>query len=215
MIERYFMLGVRLKWVCPGAVGSKTKDGSIIDNPVVAASRLVYDGLDGQLYDLGAPHVSTRGLTMGMNIPYRWLVYALGHTTRLTANHDVLTGPMSGCLIAKWMDQGRRYVGHVGTVDDSATVNQRVKNTFVAAMPQNTTGFDPANAWRHDEILKLMNRIKPFPGWKIMALVTTANQFYSILMLKLTGGQQNEWCVGGIKQVPPLNFAAIRRRLTT
>ncbi len=208
------MLGVRFKWACPGGDSSGTKDGSIINNPVQAASPMVYDGLDGQLYNLAAPHVSTVGLTMRMNIPYSWLVYAHGHTTRLFVAGDVLTGPMSGCLITMWTDQGRRYVGHVGTVESSVTVNQKVKTVFAAAMPQNTTGFNPANAWDFGEISQKMKKIKPAPSIKIMALVTATNQFYSILMFNLTGGQANEWCVGGIKLVPPMNYQAIKTKLT-
>lgn len=215
MIEKYFMLGVRFKWACPDADSSKRKDGSIIDNPHQAASALVYDGMDGELYNLAAPHVSTVGLSMRMNIPYSWLVYAHGHTTRLLVGGDVLTGPMSGCLITKWTDQGRRYVGHVGTVVDSLTINQKVKSTFSAAMPQNTTGFNPANAWDFGEISQKMTKFKTAPAAHIMALVTSGNQFYSILMFNLTGGQPNEWCVGGIKLVPPMNYQAIKTKLTS
>ncbi len=215
MIEKYFMLGVRLKWACPGADSGKTKDGSIIDNPHRANSPMIYDGLDGQLYNLSAPHVSTVGLKMRMKIPYSWLVYAHGHTTRLNAAGDVLTGPMSGCLITVWTDEGRRYVGHVGTVESSATVNEKVKSTFAAAMPKNTTGFNPANAWEPGEISKLMRKIKPLPALRIMALVTSGNQFYSILMFELRAGKPNEWCVGGIKKVPPMNYQAIKTKLTS
>lgn len=215
MIEKYFMLGSRFKWACPPADPGKTKDGSIIDNPSRPASPMVYDGLDGQLYNLGAPHVSTVGLTMRMNIPYSWLVYAHGHTTRLNVvTGDVLTGPMSGCLITVWMDKGRRYVGHVGTVESSASVNKKVKSFFAGAMPQNTTGFNPANAWSFGEISQLMSKLKPAPSMNIMALVTSTNQFYSILMFKLNGGGPNEWCVGGIKKVPAMNYQAIKTKLT-
>ena len=219
MIEKYFMLGVRFKWACPGANSGLSKDGSIIDNPQQGANPpLVYDGLDGELYNLAAPHVSTVGLTMRMNIPYSWLVYAHGHTTRLHLNADVLTGPMSGCLITVWTDQGRCYVGHVGTVEYSETINKKVKETFIAVMPQNTTGFNPAHAWNPGEISPKMSKFKKVfgqlpPVAKIMALVTSDNRFYSILMFGLKGGQSNEWCVGGIKKVPPMNYQRIKNEL--
>ena len=211
MIEKYFMLGVRLKWPPPAQDASGTKDGSIIDNPHRAQAPMVYDGLDGQLYDLSAPHVSTVGLTMRMNIPYNWLVYSHGHTTRLSAPGDALTGPMSGCIIAVWKEKGRRYVGHVGTVESSDIINQKVKTTFGRAMPQDTIGFNPADAWNFGEISLLMSKIKPVPSAKIMALVTATNQFYSILMFKLSGSQ-NEWCVGGCKKVAALNYHAIKAK---
>lgn len=213
MIEKYFRLGVRFKWACPGADPGISKDGSIIDNPV-RTSTMIYDGLDGQLYDLSAPHVSTLGLTMRMNIPHRWLTYAHGHTTKTQLTTDVLTGPMSGCLITLWTD-GARYVGHVGTVESSPTINLKVKSTFAAKMPKNTTGFNPAQAWDPGEIAKTMSRIKPAPAMKIMALVTSVGQFYSILMFNLMSGTPNEWCVGGIKKIPSMPYEAIKLKLTT
>ncbi|MGD8322471.1 MAG: hypothetical protein PVJ02_18610 [Gemmatimonadota bacterium] len=215
MIEKYFMTGVRFKWACPPADPGKTKDGSIIDSPPRPASAMVYDGMDGELYDLSAPHVSTVGLTMRMNIPYEWLVYAHGHTTKLSPTRDVLTGPMSGCLITQWTDQGRRYVGHVGTVESSASVNQKVKTAFAAAMPQNTTGFNPANAWNPGEIAQKMGKFGKVPAVRIMALVTTGGQFYSVLMFELQGGEANRWCCGGAKRVQAMDANALRTALTT
>lgn len=205
------MLGVRLKWTPPTQDASGTKDGSIIDNPHRAQTPMVYDGLDGQLYNLSAPHVSTVGLTMRMNIPYSWLVYSHGHTTKLSVPGDVLTGPMSGCIIAVWKENGRRYVGHVGTVESSDVINQKVKATFGWAMLQDTIGFNPAAAWNPGEISQLMSKITPGPSVQIMALVTASNQFYSILMFKLSGGR-NEWCVGGCKNVAPMNYQAIKAK---
>jgi hypothetical protein len=212
MIEKYFVLGARYKWTCPGADPGKTKDGSIIPNPPRAPSAMVYDGLDGELYDLSAPHVSTVGLSMRMSIPYSWLVYAHGHTTKLSTGGDVLTGPMSGCLITVWTDQ-RRYVGHVGTVESSVEVNKKVKAAFAAAMPQNTIGFNPANEWGFDEIGGKLAKFKKRPTFSILALVTSANDFYSILMLRLQGSQ-NEWCVGGIKKATAMNYQALKLALT-
>jgi hypothetical protein len=212
MIEKYFMLGVRFKWTCPPADPGKTKDGSVIDNPPRGASAMVYDGMDGELYNLALPHAKTVGLTMGMNIPYSWLVYAHGHTTRLSATSDVLTGPMSGCLIASWTDQGSRYVGHVGTVEANEKLNQQVKEVFARTMPQNTTGFNPANAWDFTEIKQKMGKFKKMPSPKILALVTSANEFYSVLLFMLQGGT-TQWCSGGIKKIQPMNYQALKTAL--
>lgn len=215
MIEKYFMLGVRVKWKCPGADPGKTRDGSIVDNPIRGASPMIYDGMDGELYNLSAPHVSTLGLTMRMNIPYSWLVYMHGHTTRLSTAADILTGPMSGCLITLWTDQGRRWVGHVGTVESSEAINKKVKSVFAAAMPQNTIGFNPANAWDPGEITQLITKFKKRPAFKIIALVTSANKFFSTLIFQLEGGMSDDWCVGGIKQVSPMSYAEIKTKLTS
>ena len=208
------MQGVRLKWNCPGADPGRTKDGSIIDNPPTLGSHIVYDGLDGELYNLAAPHVSTVGLTMGKRIRHNWLVYAHGHTTKLNARGDILTGPMSGCLITEWKDRGLRYVGHVGTIESSASVNIKVKSVFARSMPRNTKGFNPANAWAPGEIMQIMSKFNTIPGMNIMALVTSSGKFFSVLMFKMRD-KVNEWCVGGAKRVQPMRYQALKRALTS
>ena len=215
MIERYFLAGVRLKWACPAADASGTKDGSIINDPRRNAAPMIYDGLDGELYE-GGPHASTVGLSMGKNIPYSWLTYCHGHTTqRLLSAGDILTGPMSGCLIAEWTDQGMRWAGHVGTVESSAAINSKVKQNFGMAMPTQARGFYPDRAWSATEIASKAGKFKTLPRMNIMALVTSSSQFFSVLMFKLQGGAPNEWCVGGIKRVPPKNAVELRRDLLT
>ncbi len=220
MIERYFMQGVRLKWSCPAPDASQPKDGSFFDNPAQTAPHpIVYDGLDGELHHHG-PHVSTVGLAMRMNIPYTWLVYAHGRTTRLIRpTNDVLTGPMSGCLIATWSNGGSQYIGHVGTVESSDIVNKAVKTTFATVMPADTTGFLPLAAWDEDsEIRPMQRKFKTMLGDpKIMALVTPSGSFYSILMFALKDkiGIVTEWCVGGIKLVTPMDHAAVHTKMTT
>ena len=213
MIEDYFMMGVRLKWTFPGDHSTGTKDGSVIQNPARPAGPMIYDGLDGELYNLSFPHVSTLGLSKGMSIPYSWLTYSVGHTSKkMLAAGDVLTGYMSGCLITLWTEGGYRYVGHIGTDDSSPAMSANVKKAFAAYMPRDTTGFDPAAAWDLGEIAPKMARFKNGAEPKILALVTTAGQFYSILLFKLHGSM-DEWCVGGIKKVPPMNRDALYLRM--
>jgi hypothetical protein len=213
MIENYFSLtGVRLKWTFPGDDSSGTKDGSIIANPDRGVGPMIYDGMDGELTSPSSTHASRFGLTMGMPIPYRWLFYSVGHTTkRMLAAGDVLTGYMSGCLITLWTDEVR-YVGHVGTADYSAEISKKVKGRFAAAMPANTTGFDPAGAWGPAEIRPKQQKFKLFAEPKILALVTTSQRFYSVLLFKLSGAP-NTWCVGGIREVPPMNRDALYLRM--
>jgi hypothetical protein len=213
MIERYFITGLRLKWAFPGADAGSPKDGTIVNNPNRLAGPMVYDGMDGELFDTMAPHVSTLGLTKGQSIPYSWLTYVLGRTSKkMLAGGDVLTGFMSGCLIATWMEGGFRYVGHVGTVEDNAPANLRVKQAFAAAMPRDTLGFYPLAAWDvNTEIVPKATKFKGGVTPKVLALVTTGGDFYSILLFML--GLTNDWCVGGIKRVPALNHAALRQQL--
>jgi hypothetical protein len=207
MIEKYFRLGITVEWATPGANSGLSKDGSVIFSPVVNHSPMVYQGLDGELYELFSQHVKYMGLSKGMNIPYNWLVYAHGHTTnRLLASGDVLTGPMSGCLITLCSTTGGRYVGHVGTVEANYQQNRKVKLTFANCLPSKATGFNPADAWDFNEIQSLMNRFnKPKPKPSIFALVTTSGEFFSILMFDLKDRKKDLWCVGGIKKVTPMN----------
>ena len=213
MIEKYFIPGVRFIWACPGADESGTKDGSIINSPQIVASPMTYDGLDGELF-LGGPNPRSVGLIKGKKITYNWLAYKTGHTTRrLLVGGDVLTGPMSGCLIAEWTDNGLRYVGHVGTVVGNARINRRVKQTIGIALPTQARGFYPHTAWPPNAIQPLISKFSRLPRFKIMALVTSSVGFYSILMFELLSEGPNQWCVGGIKRVAPMNVVEFRRDL--
>lgn len=224
MIEKYFLTGARFKWQCPAIDESGSKDGSIVNSPNVIANPMTYDGQDGGLYNAGNPHTTSVGLTMRMMIPYNWLVYKPGHTTRrLLMAGDVLTGPMTGCPIIEWTERGQRWVGHIGTTE-SAAINSRVKNTFGIAMPTQARGFNPDAAWQPNDIADLQRQIHPDmrPRARKVALVTSSSVFYSILMFEflqtvLPNGQKmasrDYWCVGGIKRVPPMNAMELRRWL--
>ena len=212
MIENYFKPGIRLKWTAPGDVRPPLMDGAIVDS-TRAPTPMIYDGLDGELIDphLIHTHVRTIGLSMRMPIQYSWLDYTPGRTSRCRLGaRDVLTGFMSGCIIARWQSPTGSYVGHVGTIDSNKAVNREVKKKFAFAMPKSTTGFDPAGAWRPDEIMLKLRKFKRLPATKIMALVTTTGDFYSVLMLNLQG---NEWCVGGSKQVQPIRHDKLKLTL--
>lgn len=214
MIEKYFRAGIRFRWAKPrDAIGAL--DGTIVDSRE-APTPMIYDGLDGQLIDpyLMQTHVSTLGLTMRMPIQYAWLDYAPGRTARLPIGpYDVLTGYMSGCIIAQWSSRGVRYAGHVGTIEGRPDVNRPLKRTFAFAMAKDTRGFNPLGAWPGNEIALLANQIRPTPSKpfppepKVFGLVTTHGEFYSILMLLQP---TNEWCVGGIKRVQPINHDQLK-----
>jgi len=206
MIERYFLQGVRVKWSCPGAVASGSKDGSIIVNPATSPSTMTYDGMDGELVNTGLPNVTTLGFTMGMQIRFDWLCYVHGHTAKIAATGDVLTGPMSGCLISTWTEGGRRWVGHVGTVIGDETVNTKVKTAFANAMPNDVKGYNPANAWDFGEIALMQKKFKTAPAVSIMSLVTPTNDFFAIVMFLLRDNQNKNWVIGGIKEVQPMGY---------
>jgi hypothetical protein len=221
MIEKYFLQGVRFTWAGSYDAPPGNMDGSIIANPTPPSRPMVYESLDGELMTTSLTNVSALGFRKGMSIPYSWLSYAVGHTTKkMLAAGDVLTGFMSGCPIALWQENGIRYAGHVGTYDANPTVNDRVRRKFALSMPRDVIGFNPAGAWQPGEIATLMRSFKTVTADpKVLALVTTGGEFYSILVFRLmfkTGGPavaHGSYCVGGAKRVAPLNYEAMQRWL--
>lgn len=217
MIEKYFLQGVRFKWACPKDDQKGSKDGSVIlSDPKVVTPDLIYDGLDGDLVNPSVTNVTQLGFKMGMKVPYQWLVYSVGHTTkRMLSAGDCLTGYMSGCLITMWQEDGMRYIGHVGTVDGNDKINKAVRSTFAGYMPDDACGFNPAGAWSPKEIEPMMKKLKGVTP-RILALVTAKGAFHSILMFQfpVSKAGAGDWCVGGIKHVPPLNPAQLKKALT-
>ena len=206
MIEKYFQLGVRYRWQKPPNVDGP-RDGQIVDS-IRPTAQLTYIGLGSQVSPtLMTTHVSVIGLQMNVPIQQQWLDYTPGRIARVPIGpYDVLTGFMSGCIIARWTDRGVNYVGHVGTVESDVAVNRIVKTAFAAAMPPGTTGFNPLQAWA-DEVGILSRRFNPPKVPQICALVTTSGEFYSVVMF-IDGA--NEWYCGGAKKVPPTSYDSLR-----
>lgn len=216
MIEQYFRAGIRYLWTKPGDV-TGDRDGTIVPS-VRDANDLTYDGLDGHQAAVDPLLLHTNvaneiGLAMGANVPHVWLDYAEGQTAWLPIGEsDILTGYMTGCLIARGTYQGAMNAFHVGTSISYPAINPIVKGTFAENLPDDATGFDPFGAWPNDEIIPIMTNLGGAPAAKphFFALVTTAGAFYSILMFELAqdGRWTNPasyWCVGGKKLVPALD----------
>jgi hypothetical protein len=88
---------------------------------------------------------------------FKWLPWYEGDISETLLDHDVLTGPMSGCALVTYRKAagGPRYAAHIGTITETeATVvgtNAAVKALFTTALANNTIrdarGFIPtANA---------------------------------------------------------------------
>ncbi|MCE2968753.1 MAG: hypothetical protein LW847_00710 [Burkholderiales bacterium] len=206
MIEKYFKLGVRFNWNKPQNVDGP-RDGALVDS-IRGTPPMTYVGL-GDVVDpmLMQIHVRTLGLQMNSPIQYQWLDYTPGRTARVPIGpYDVLTGFMSGCIVARWTDRGVTYIGHVGTVEADPNVNRAVKRKFAFGMKSSTTGFDPMRAWIA-ELPALAHRFNPAKAPVICALVTTQGHFYSVVMFR---DGPNEWYCGGIKLVPPINHDELK-----
>ena len=218
MIEKYFELGVRLKWTKPADVDPPVKDGAIVASTRPAGT-ITYDGLDVVVSPkLMMTHVSALGFTMRMPIQHQWLDYAKGKTARVKlGGQDVLTGFMSGCLIVKWQDPTGTHVGHLGTMDTNPAATRAVRAVFRASAPQTVTGFNPAAAWPLNDALEISGKFDPPRISAILALVTGSGEFYSILLLGMDSrvniNSNTEFCVGGIRKCTPLTRAELMTQL--
>jgi hypothetical protein len=130
----------------------------------------------------------------------------------MSLTSDTLTGPMSGCPIVTWTEAGVRYVGHCGTDETKVDLNRKVKKSMKDVLSPDATGFFPAAAWPYDDQVELVNKFKSKPIAKVLALVTAAGTFHSICMLRLRW-DADDWCVGGIRTVPPLDRNQLNARL--
>ena len=225
MIEGHFRRGVRYLWNKP-TDSPAVLDGSLVDS-AHAATQMVFDGLhfvhaavDQQLLR-GNVNNMLGFARIGAVVPYTWLDYTPGRTARVPiGGNDILTGYMSGCLIVRGTHNGVMSAFHVGTIDNNPIASNRVKEYFLLHLPNNATGFNPAAAWTPNEILAIRGNLRQNPAPNILALVTTAGAFHSILTFSLQvqntttnqAGQRYIY-VGGIKQVPALNRDTLRRSL--
>jgi hypothetical protein len=221
MLEKYFTKGVEYTWSQPAAIAG-IRNGVVIANPAVAVAPMVYAGIDKSIHSIFDPGEKSLGLVANMQIPFTWLAYVKGQTTDINnAPTDVLTGPMSGCLIARWTDMmGGIHVGHVGTVEvvdrndfASVTANRLVKDTFSNFMPVNTKGFYPAQFWSPKEQAQKMKKFKPVTIPRVFALVTAAGDFFSILMAYMVAGSNTGWCSAGYKRIAGTRYDDLRREL--
>lgn len=218
MIEKYFKKGARFNWNKPNdTIGAV--DGSLCDSKG-ARTALAYDGVDPEIYD-SITNISTHGyFSNGLKVDCDWLDYAPGRTAvKPVGGYDVLTGFMSGCLLGYYMNKGVKTAVHVGTIDAEGARgprNRKVKQTFAASMPQGATGFSPASAWSMGEINAIAGKSAGKYDPKIFGLITALGAFYSIVMFRTgttSATGQSQWCVGGIKPVPPLNTVRFKAAL--
>ncbi len=151
---------------------------------------------------------------------FKWLPWYAGDISETTLDRDVLTGPMSGCILTSYQRNGAHQVGHVGTVDETdasrVAVNLAVKavwNNFANAHPADVVGgFDPVD-----------NAVPPHPpaqpgdqGGKTWGLFTTTGQFYAVHVqlqapnTATLGVITPTFRVVAVHQVPTMTLAALQ-----
>jgi hypothetical protein len=199
MIELALVAGTAIRWQKPNTL-SQAQDGAVVAS-VNGANTMMYLG---NTPSKGA--TAPKGYKMSANtpLPHTWLDYIAGRTAYVDQGTDVVTGFMSGCLIARGTHGGSMRVFHMGTIQN-ATVTNRVKATFRAQLPRDATGFYPAAAW------SIAERANTKKATDIIALVTSGGSFFSILLCH--GSSPSDFVVGGIKRVPPLSRSALLAKL--
>lgn len=115
---------------------------------------------------------------------FKWLPWYGGDISETVLNCDVLTGPMSGCILVSYRRNGVSMVGHIGTVTLSAAIPATV-NTNVKAVWTNfaTThqadvigGFNP-----FDNTIPAHPPAQPGDGvGQIWGLITRTGFFYAV-----------------------------------
>lgn len=201
MIEQTLFAGVRIRWRKPNTV-PQPQDGAIVPR-VNNASTMIYLGSTQQ--QGGLFRRAPRGYQLPVNttIPHSWLDYITGRTAYIAQGMDVLTGFMSGCLIARGTQNGGMKVFHLGTVENPE-VTKKVKKTFRDQLPKDATGFYPHEAWSFNE------RAVFKKATDIIALVTSAGAFFSMVLCHEGNG---EFVVGGIKKMQPIARRGLLDRL--
>ncbi len=83
---------------------------------------------------------------------FKWLPWYEGDISETELDCDVLTGPMSGCILASYRRGANLMVGHIGTVTVSEaapqSINDNVKNLWnqwALANPAGIRGFNPVD----------------------------------------------------------------------
>lgn len=218
VIERYFEKGYTYTWNPPQKITTEPNDGAIVSSRINHPPALTYTGLHAGLFS--SPTLpSTLGIVPGTVVPHRWLNYIHGRTAYTRSRTtDVLTGFMSGCWICSWHEGGHRRVGHIGTVSFAGRdqpPNTTVKQAFAAspaiALGSHIRGCNPAAAWSTAECMAVAAQTKIVQNMQIMCLVTTNNDFFSILMLETK--TPGKWICGGKKQVHAHHRTTIQNAL--
>lgn len=141
---------------------------------------------------------------------FKWLPYYEGDISATTQTCDVLTGPMSGCPLVRYLNAGNIYVGHIGTVLGQVAVNAAVTalwNGFALANPASILGgFNPFGptvptppppATAQDSVAR------------IWGLITTAGTFFSVQVYQQLN-QANYYRVAAVHAVPSMTLAQLQ-----
>lgn len=143
----------------------------------------------------------------------KFLPWYQGDISETSLDRDVLTGPMSGCVLVSYRRAGNHMVGHIGTVTVTdvvpATINTNVKNlwnVFANAHPLDVVGgFNP-----------VANTVPMHPpaaagdiGGETWGLYSTTGQFYAV-QVYLQKDTVDEYRVAAVHQVPSMTLLQLQ-----
>jgi len=144
---------------------------------------------------------------------FKWLPWYEGDISETDLDHDVLTGPMSGCILVSYMRAGVATVGHVGTVTVTEhvpiTINTNVKalwNGFAAANPADVVGgFNPVD-------IAIPAHPPSQPGDSVgqtWGLFTTNGNFYAV-QVWVQAGSATDFRIAAVHLMPSMTLAQLQ-----
>jgi hypothetical protein len=138
---------------------------------------------------------------------FNWLPWVPLSVTEVDVQGmDVLTGPMSGCLVALYYREGFRCIAHIGTDIARPTQNQALKNSwngFVNSSLTRIKAFKPFSATSSIPVQQ------PGDGAaEVFGLVASDDSFYSVFTYKSTSGNASR--IADVRQCAPLASAILQ-----
>jgi hypothetical protein len=125
-------------------------------------------------------------------------------------NDDMLTGPMSGCLLASYSDANGRQAAHIGTTEDAAesdAVKAAWRRYTIGIRNQEIVGFDPTT----------MTGLGPpehiaadeFPTPEFWGLFTTTGRLFA-LKVYWQKNNNTRYRIARVEEIHLLSDAVIR-----
>ena len=141
---------------------------------------------------------------------YKWLPWHEGMISATLVNDDVLTGPMSGCLLASYSDANGRQAVHIGTTGDAAqsdAVKSAWRRHTIDIKNQHIVGFDPTTMTG----LALPEHIAAdeFPTPEFWGLITTTGRLFA-LKVYFQKTNNTRYRIARVEEIHSLSDAVIR-----
>jgi hypothetical protein len=147
-VEQKLIVGRFLEFKLPNIRPPQNPQGNIVNQSVMNMSLLESTGTFQKQSTI------LQGVGSKVHRNFQWLAWMPGEISAVQLSWgDVLTGPMSGCWVVVFRQNGMVYVGHIGTSDPGSPQTNAVKTAwraFTDANPQAPfpVGFNPFRAWQ-------------------------------------------------------------------